>query len=608
MKPGIHLVKVDASDPSKGIPNAVFEIKSVDGTFQAKEFTTDRNGEIDLSKLDPKAYVVTEKSCPGYVIDNAQRIIELKANMTAEFVFTNKKLPSLTLTKYSALGGRVAGVSFRLAKIEDGTHYIDRTTDNQGEITWSGLEPGVYSLTETATVDDHILNRKEHHVELFPGKDSAIVLQNNKKPNLTIHKNDADSGEPVAGAVFTVKAADGSTINEVRTDRNGIAVLKNLWPIAYEVTEKSVPQPYLLDAPKQLITLYPNRDSDIYFENHRAPTVEILKTDSITGEPIANVRFQLWYASNKSGSGEMRSLGVFTTDANGRILLTEPKFQIEDGWYKVTELEPAKGYAIKDSDTQEFFVKGGKAHTFRFQNTPLSALAVWKYDSVTHEAVAGATFRVKYLAGSSGTGGTVIGTYKTGANGSFTVTGLKAGTYVVEELASDEAHVIDTAPQTAFISGKDQDVVQLWFGNAPKGDLLVKKVDSVTGTPLSYVEFLVTLADGSVVGNANGKFVTDCSGSFIVNGLNPGASLIVREVKAQNGYILDDTPQTATVRAGQTVTLEFRNQPKGGLLIKKIDGLTKAPLPGVEFKVTTAEGTNLGKENGIFRTDSKGSL
>ena len=46
------------------------------------------------------------------------------------------------------------------------------------------------------------------------------------------------------------------------------------------------------------------------------------------------------------------------------------------------------------------------------------------------------------------------------------------------ELASDSGHMIDSAPQTAYISGKQQDVVQLYFGNSPKGSLLVKKIDS----------------------------------------------------------------------------------------------------------------------------------
>ena len=63
---------------------------------------------------------------------------------------------------------------------------------------------------------------------------------------------------------------------------------------------------------------------------------------------------------------------------------------------------------------------------------------------------------------------------------------------MVEELASDSGHVIDTAPQTAYISGKEQDVVELYFGNSPKGSLLIKKIDASTREPLSDVQFFVT--------------------------------------------------------------------------------------------------------------------
>ena len=72
-----------------------------------------------------QAYVVTELECPGYVIDEPQRIIHLGTNETAQFVFTNSKLPTLTLTKTSSDGTALAGVTYRLAKIEDGGHYLD---------------------------------------------------------------------------------------------------------------------------------------------------------------------------------------------------------------------------------------------------------------------------------------------------------------------------------------------------------------------------------------------------------------------------------------------------------------------------------------------------
>ena len=608
VKPGLRLVKVDSTDPSKVIPNAVFEIKSVAGDYGPKEFTTDQNGEIDLSKLPTGAYVVTEKSCEGYVIDQAQRIIQLAPNEDAQFVFTNTIKPALQIIKTSSDGSRLKNVSFRIARIEDGTHYLDRMTNEQGEILISDLEPGVYSVRETSTDSSHILDLREYHVELFPGKTSTLTIENQKRPNLTVYKHDADTGEPIADTVFEVRAADGHSVDQIKTDSEGKAELKNLLPGVYEISEKSVPSPWLLDAPSQLVTLYPNRDHTVYFENHQKPSLTVKKMDSVTGDPLQGAKFQVTYASNSTDSGEINDLGIFYTDENGQFQISG----LRDGWYKISELEPPAGYSIKEA-TQEVYIKSGTSKTLTFENIPLSALVVWKYDSVTGEAVSNAVFQVKYLTGTSGTGGTVIGTYKTSANGSFTLTGLREGTYIVEELASDSGHVIDFAPQTAYISGKQQDVVQLYFGNSPKGALLVKKIDSVTHEPLSDVEFMVTTSDGTVVGDANGKFVTDSAGSFTVSGITPGTVLVVKETRAKAGYLLDDAPQTATIKAGQTVTLEFRNQPQGSLIINKLSSADKkTPLEGVLFQITYSDGSYVDNgalsSKGLYRTDKNGQI
>ena len=365
-----------------------------------------------------------------------------------------------------------------------------------------------------------------------------------------------------------------------------------------------------MDAPSQLVTLYPNRDHTVYFKNHKKPNLTVNKIDCVTGNPIKGAKFQVTYASNNTASGEINDLGIFYSNESGQFTIDA----IRDGWYKIRELEPAHGYAIKDPAVQEVYIKGGESKTVVFENTPLSALIVWKYDSVSGEALEGAVFEVKYLGGTSGTGGTVIGTYKTSANGSFTVTGLEAGTYVVQEVSSDSGHVIDSAPQTAFISGREQDVVQLYFGNSPKGALLVKKVDASNGKPLSDVEFLVTDSTGAVVGDANGKFVTDSSGAFTVSGITPNTTLIVKETRAKEGYLLDDAPQTAQIKAGQTVTLEFRNKPLGGLIIHKLDSVTKKPLAGVQFKITYADGKVVDAEggklssNGLYTTNAEGQI
>ena len=615
VKPGLRLVKVDSDDPSKVIPNAVFEIKSVEGTYGPQEFRTDQNGEIDLSMLPAGSYVVTEKSCDGYIIDEAQRIIELKPNEDAQFVFTNHIKPSLQLIKLSSDGSRLAGVTFRIAKIEDGSHYLDRTTSSTGEILISYLEPGVYSVRELSSTPDHIPDDTEHHVELFPGQTSTITLTNDKRPNLYIHKNDADTGAPIPHTVYLVKGADGHSIAEVETDENGVAVVENLLPGVVEVIEKSVPEPYLLAEESQLVTLFPNRDRDVYFENYKRPVIEIIKENEITHDPLENVPVQVWYASNDTETGEYNDLGVFYTDEEGRIVLSDPDISLRDGWFRIEELEAPKGFSMTESSKQEAFVAAGEGHTFRIYNRPNSAICVWKYDSETGAAIEGAVFQVRYLSGNtSGTGGTVIGTYRTSINGSFTVTDCKPGTYIIEELSSDGSHVIDTPPQTVYLSGEEQEVVQVYFGNSPMGSLLIKKVSSADNSPISDVQFFVTESDGTVVGDGNGYFTTDSAGTILIEGIEPGTTLVVKETRAKEGFLLDDTPQTAQIKAGQTVTLEFRNQPKGNLIIHKLSSTDKQPLEGVQFKITYADGSYLADENGhlssngLYWTNSEGQI
>ena len=609
-KPGLHLVKIDSSDPSKVIPNVVFEIEGYGTEFGPEEFTTDENGEIDLSKLEPGTYVVTEKQANGYVIDNAQRIIHLEPGQTGEFVFTNSIKPSLRLLKQSTDGTPLGGVTFRLSKIEDGTHYLDRTTNDAGEILVSDLEPGVYSVKETATANDHILDPTEYKVELFPGKTSTLTIQNDKRPNLTIHKRDADTGEVVPGTVFQVRAVDGPWVGEVTTGADGSAKVENLLPGTYEVIEKSVPEPYLLDADSQLVTLYPNRDAEVFFENHKKPSLEIVKIDSVTGDPLEGAKFQIWYASNKTETGELRDLGTYYTDENGVILLED----VEDGWYKVTELEAPDGYAIKDPATQECFIESGGCKVLTFENTPLSALVIRKVDSETGKPLEGAWFRVRYLGGTSGTGGTIVGEYETSVNGTIVLTGMKKGTYVVEEISAPHGYVLDNSTQTVYLTGEEQDVITVTFKNTPKGSLLIQKIDSVTKEPLSDVVFKVTNSDGTVIGNKNGEFTTDSKGTILISDLEPGSTVIVTEVRAKDGYVLDNVPQSIKIKAGETVTLEFRNQPKGQLIIVKKDSVTGEVLKGATFRITTSTGEYVPDKNGqissngLYYTDKNGQI
>ena len=235
---------------------------------------------------------------------------------------------------------------------------------------------------------------------------------------------------------------------------NQYGTLENLLPGVYEITEKSVPSPYLMDAEPQLVTLYPNRDHTVYFENHKKPTLTIHKVDSITGSPIKGAKFQVWYGSNDTDTGELNDLGTHFTDEHGEIVLEG----LRDGWYKVTELEPAHGFTIKEP-VQEVYIEGGESKSLTFENVPLNAIVVHKTDSVTGEALGGATFQLRYLGGASGTGGTVIGQRTTGANGMALWTGLEPGAYIVEEIDPGDGYSIIQSSETVYLADNGEQSV-----------------------------------------------------------------------------------------------------------------------------------------------------
>ena len=151
---------------------------------------------------------------------------------------------------------------------------------------------------------------------------------------------------------------------------------------------------------------------------------------------MEGAKFHITYTSNGESAEAPATIdyGYFLTDSHGEINLHESGKRLYPGEYTVTEVEPAPGFQMKEPSTQKVILHGSESKTLTFQNTPLNAIIVEKYDSVTHEALPGATFQLRFLGGTSGTGGTVIGQKITGKNGTAIWTGLTAGTYILEEV------------------------------------------------------------------------------------------------------------------------------------------------------------------------------
>ena len=625
----LQLIKLDESE--RPMAGAVFNVVK-DGQVIASE-ETDASGMILVPNVTEGMYAFVEVSAPeGYarLLDPVIAHVDqatVDGGGTVTVTAKNQLLPGLTILKRDGQTGEVVpGAVFEVRGIHHGYH-MDVTTGQDGTATLTGLPVDSYEVTEISVPDPYVVAAEPTQtIWLGPGDTQQLIFDNLKQPELTIAKVDAaDSTTPIPGTVFRIEGMDSDYQHDVTTGQDGTVTL---WvqPGTYKITELSVPAPYYLpdkDADReQTITLNAGDSKEVVFKDHKAPELTIYKVDSVAGAPVEGARFHVTYTSTGEAADAPESFdfGEITTDASGEIRLHEQGQRLYPGEFTITEIEPAPGFQMKEPTVQKVIVHGGETKTVQFENVPLNAIVVEKYDSVTGEALAGATFQLRYLGGTSGTGGTMIGQKVTGKNGTAIWTGLEPGTYILEEVDPADGYSIIQSSETVYLADSgEQSVITVRFENMPDGNLLIRKVCATNpSVTLPNAEFKITYADGTLIGDSNGIFRTDENGEIRIEGLAPGKSVVVTEVSAPPGYVIDTQSQTVQIKEGRTVSLTFKNQPKGELIIQKRDSATGQPLAGAQFRVTTAAGCEVGldgvigdstlTQNGIFTTDSSGEI
>ncbi len=590
-----------------GLDGAVFNIYR-DGQIVGSDVTKN-GGIIEVKDVTKGLWTFVEVEAPeGYALDPTPHSVYVDTtdgDKQYTVSASNSPLPSLKITKADAQTFAKVKATF-LVEALTGSYSTTVTVD--GEKTLPDLQPGVYRVTEQSVEEPYIKTGTHQDIALLAGAGTVeAAFTNYVKPGLEILKKNIATGEPIAHVTYKIEQIDGSYSTTATTDGTGRIFLANIPVGSYKVTEVNVPSDVILCDIPQTIALGPGETRTVTFFNAMKPSLKIIKRCEVTKDPIPNTKFHIWWGSDNTTTGAMNDLGSFYTDDHGEIIFTGDA--LKSGWYKVTEEAPASGFAPADEPTQEFYLAGNENAVKIWENRPLSALVVFKYDEKTGAALQGAEFQIRYLGGTSGTGGTVIGTYTTSENGSIILTRLKAGTYIVEETKASPFYSIDTPPQTVLLSGKNQDVVTLRFSNQPYGSVLIKKLaDDANKTPLAGATFLVTDDKGTFIGTANGEFTTDKSGAIQLPKLPAGTTIVAKEIRPPEGYALDGTPQTITVQAGENAPLTFYDKPLCNLTILKRDALTKKPLAKAEFIVKDSEGKPIGTDNGRFVTGSDGTV
>lgn len=216
-------------------------------------------------------------------------------------------------------------------------------TDENGQILLNDdLKSGWYRVTELAPPPGYVFGGPaSKDIFLAGGEDKVLIFENIKKPSLIIWKYDLETTEKLPDTEFSIRHKDGAVVFEGVTDSEGKILLTNLDPGYYTITEIAPPPGYLIATPASRdVFLEEGKTLEVKFDDLKCPTLTVVKLDSVTHDPIKNVRFNVKFSPNINFTGGVVDLGNYTTDEGGRFLLNN---NLQSGWYRVTELEAPQG-------------------------------------------------------------------------------------------------------------------------------------------------------------------------------------------------------------------------------------------------------------------------
>lgn len=173
------------------------------------------------------------------------------------------------------------------------------------------------------------------------------------------------------------------------------------------------------------------------------------------------------------------------------------------------------------------------------------------------------------------------------------LTGIDEGHYVVQEVEAAEGYELDATPYDVYLQwGKTS---QIKLKNKELGSLSLVKVSAENGKQvLPGASFLLYDEKDNLIG----EYTTDENGEILLDHALKAGLYTLKEIKAPDGFVLDDQTQKVEIKNGTTIRLTWPNTPeRGRIRIEKVSAeyndLTKlpagSPLPDATFEIFTPD-------------------
>ena len=275
-KGAIKIIKQDGYTKQR-LAGAQFKFRDTINNHTAT-FTANRNGEVLIPGLaGDRVYEITEIKAPdGYIIDRRAHKVDLRGQggKTYTLVLNNQaQKGAIKIVKQDGYTKqRLAGAEFKFRDTIN-NHTATFTANRNGEVLIPGLAGDrVYEITEIKAPDGYIIDRRAHKVDLRGqgGKTYTLVLNNQaQKGAIKIIKQDVESKEPLAGAVFEWKDTTNDYTQRVTTGWDGTVTISGLSVNrVYEIREVQAPAGYSRNTTPTRVSLT---------QNHAGQTIAIVR-------------------------------------------------------------------------------------------------------------------------------------------------------------------------------------------------------------------------------------------------------------------------------------------------------------------------------------------
>ena len=557
----LTLSKREWNDPGKELAGAVFEVVPK-GKPAIELVTTGKTNGTTISLPVAESYTVTEKRAPeGYVIEGGESYVYTMDDF-ARITAADGSVSYLLTLRFDnrKVQGRI-----RIEKYDQGQ------PDNQAlAAKMAGAQFGIYKWNGSGKM-------------VIPGIDKTAY-----------EKVKSQNGYTLVDTV-TISADGTGTSRDLPYNTDGYVILETKAPTGYELSYELQVRAITEDG----VTVEAR-----YGDQRKKGSLSIHKEDEETNAPLASARFRIYDADTGKAVGE-----EWITGPDGNIGPVELPY----GRYYIKETAPPSGYVKVSGDWEAAFTLDDShpAHEAIVPNRKTEyAFRLIKTDGEGNY-LAGAEFGL-YEAGSPSphedASAEAIHTFRTGISGAAIVPLEKAGDYDIYELKAPDGYELLTEKWEIHVDeGMPTAEVGPIVNNRYPMTLKILKTDE-GGQPLAGAVFEIkdkeTGASVAITGETdeNGEVTVELPAGYI--------TYTAMELKAPEGYVLDDTPRDVTVSKvsdaetgeetflAEPLTVENKKQtPSTGTirLVKTEEGKPDKPLEGAVYGIYP-EGADQGGE------------